>query len=73
MKLKTLLFIISPIHITATMKVIKLIAVIMITIIKTVIISKYSMPLYLTTTPSKSFYIIFVDIFSEIISPLKNQ
>ena len=28
---------------------------------------------YLTTTPSKSFYIIFVDIFSEIINPWKIQ
>ena len=28
---------------------------------------------YLTTTPSKSFYIIFVDIFSEIINPLKKS
>ena len=28
---------------------------------------------YLTITPSKSFYIIFVDIFSEIINPLKKS
>ena len=28
---------------------------------------------YLTTTPSKSFYITFVDFFPDIINPWKNQ
>ena len=28
---------------------------------------------YLTATPSKLFFIIFVDFFSEIINPWKNQ
>ena len=28
---------------------------------------------YLSTTPSKSFYIIFVDIFSKVINPLKKS
>ena len=37
--------------------------------VKTQVICKNGTTTYSTTTPSKSFYINFVDIFSEIINP----